>query len=357
MRHLLAFVLMIALVGFAAAADLGNTPKDTKDNYHVGMNPGTPDGREGGEDIGTAVVIPGLPFSDTGNTSDNIDDYDVACPYGGSTSADVVYAYTPAVDEIISVDLCGSGYDTKTFIYGPGMAVVGCNDDFYFDDVCGVYVSFIEEAFLTGGTTYHIVIDGYGGDAGDYILNIEAFTPPPPCIIDCPDDEGEPELVDGYMDSWNGGCNSPEFGNPFSILPVANEFEMLTYCGQSGWYLNDGGGNSRDTDWFIGMIGATGVLEWTLDAEQETLGFLLEPQDCGAVAVADQITVGPCAPATMIIQGAPGSIVWLWVGPSVFAAPGGFVGNEYMWVSDFVGLEGTVATESITFDGVKSLYR
>ncbi len=159
------------------------------------------------------------------------------------------------------------------------------------------------------------------------------------------------------MDAWNGGCNSPEFGNPFSILPMPNYYGGLIYCGQSGWYINADGGNYRDTDWYIGMIGHTGVLEWTLDAEQETFGFLLEPHDCGTVSVADQITAGPCAPATMVIQSAPGALVWLWVGPTTFEAPGGFVGHEYMYICDLVGLSETVATESITFDGIKSLYR
>ena len=37
--------------------------------------------------------------------------------------------------------------------------------------------------------------------------------------------EGEPELVEGYVDAHNGGCGSPEFGNPFQQI---NEPE---FCG------------------------------------------------------------------------------------------------------------------------------
>ena len=63
-----------------------------------------------------------------------------------------------------------------------------------------------------------MIVDGYGGDCGDYVINIETFEP---CVVDCPagaELEGEPALVDGYADEFNGGCNSPEFGNPFSAI-------------------------------------------------------------------------------------------------------------------------------------------
>ena len=85
-----------------------------KNDSHVLINPGTPDGREGGETVDTAFPILSLPFSDTGNTCDNIHDYDEACPYMGSDSKDVVYSFTPGTDLSIDVDLCGSSYDTKT---------------------------------------------------------------------------------------------------------------------------------------------------------------------------------------------------------------------------------------------------
>lgn len=130
--------------------------------------------REGGEDIANALPISGLPFNDTGNTCDNIDDYDEACPYTGSDSPDVVYSYTPTWGEIITIDLCGSSYDTKVFVYEAIAGnLVACDDDFYkFGDACGSWVSKIEDLNLLGGQTYYIVIDGYGGDCGDYELLI-----------------------------------------------------------------------------------------------------------------------------------------------------------------------------------------
>ncbi len=358
-RQLLISWLMIALIVSVSSAsiDLGPMPEDTKNNHHVGLNPGTPDGREGGEDIATAVIIGALPFEDTGNTSDNNNDYDAVCPYTGSTAPDVVYSYTPTADEFIQVDLCGSGYDTKTYIFDSAMNVVACNDDAYFDDICGEYVSLIEYAALIAGETYYIIIDGYGADAGDYVLDVATFIPPPPCILDCDDDEGEPEIVDGYEDSFNNGCSGSEFGNNWSQF-VGDGMGELIHGGQSGWYIISSGGNSRDTDWYTMIVGPNGLVEWTLDAEQETYGFLLGPTDCASVAVVESILVGPCSPLTMTFEGTPGEVMWLWVGPSTFEPPAGFVGQEYMYLSHFTGLmEGTVATEKITFEGIKSLYR
>jgi hypothetical protein len=46
---------------------------------------------EGGETIDDATPIAGLPYTDTGDTSDNVNDYDEVCPFSGSTAPDVVY--------------------------------------------------------------------------------------------------------------------------------------------------------------------------------------------------------------------------------------------------------------------------
>ena len=45
---------------------------------------------EGSEFPDGSVSITSLPFTDTGDTSDNSDEFDAVCPYSGSTSADVL---------------------------------------------------------------------------------------------------------------------------------------------------------------------------------------------------------------------------------------------------------------------------
>ncbi len=358
MRHLAVFILFFVLLGNAYAVELGQQPPTFKDNSHVGRNPGTPDGRQGGETIADAVVIPGLPFMDTGNTSDNIDDYGVFCPWGDSTSPEVVYSFLPAEDLILRVDLCGSGYDTQTYIFDADFNLIECNEDYYYDEICGYYTSLIEEAFLVAGVTYFIFVDGWAGDSGDYILNVEEFVPPPPCFLTCDGvGEGEPALHDGYVDTFNTGCNDESGVFPFQDL-VGDENGELVFCGKAGWHLNDAGSQFRDTDWFTAVIGGYGMIEWTLDAEEETNGFLLSPQDCATVGLEMDMTAGPCAPVMMVIQGNPGDILWLWAGSSDYSPPSGFVGHEYNYICTFVGLqEGIVSTDNLSLGGLKSLFR
>ncbi len=72
----------------------------------------------------------------------------------------------------------GSAYDTKIYVYDENLAMVACNDDFYSD-----YTSRLENVPLAAGVQYFLVIDGYGGDFGDYLLQITEFEP---CEINVP---------------------------------------------------------------------------------------------------------------------------------------------------------------------------
>ncbi len=161
-------------------------------------------GREGGETVEDALPIDALPFTDTGETCDNINDYDEACPYTGSTAPDVVYVFSPGEEGVIDIDLCASLYDTKVYVYdlegGYGFGnPLACNDD----AGCGYsgYQSLIEGCSVTAGHTYHIVVDGYGESCGEYELTIDRQEP---CVVECPAGavfEGEPPLVDDYEDT------------------------------------------------------------------------------------------------------------------------------------------------------------
>jgi hypothetical protein len=345
------------MVGAVSAAELGNVLPPKGDD-HVLQNPVSGD-RQGGDTVGDATPIPGLPYNDTGATCQYANDYDAVCPYTGSTAPDVVYSLALADDVGLTVDLCGSGYDTKVYVVDAGLNVLACNDDFYFDDVCGVYVSKIDGAFIGGGQTVYIVIDGYGGDCGEYIMDVSA-EPFTPCVVECPGGgvlEGEPPLVDGYNDLYNGGCNSPPT-NPFQDI-FGTGGNHVDFCGVSGWYLFNGN-NYRDTDWFIVVLNedGAGFIDCTIDAELGTYLFELFPQDCATTAVAQLVQViGGCDPQNMTVFGAPGDIVWLWVGPDVFATPPG-ADNEYNYLLSIDGLEdGIIATEDASWSQVKGLFK
>ncbi len=147
--------------------------------------------RQGGDTCATATVIPSLPFGDSGTTvgyANNYDGYDGGgCPYSGSTSPDVVYQYTPGANQTVDITLCnGSAYDTKVYVFGGTCGnMIECDDD-----ACGSpsYQSEILGLSLTGGTTYYIVVDGYGGASGSYQLDITAAEPPANCpTLQCGD--------------------------------------------------------------------------------------------------------------------------------------------------------------------------
>jgi hypothetical protein len=197
---------------------------------------------------------------------------------------------------------------------------------------------------LEDGVTYYVVIDGYGGDAGEYVLNIDEYHGHG---VSCPygsELEDEPTIEDGYVDAYNGGCNSPEFGNPFGTIT------QPWFCGVSGWYVLDGG-NLRDTDWFEIVVPDVGYVEIIGDADFETYMFELAPQDCGSVSVVQSVTCGPFSEATITIPGEVGSTIWFWVGPTTFEGPT----NEYLYVL-FTNLPGTVATSPHSWSSVKGLF-
>ena len=354
MRGCSALILVVALATCAGTSFAINTGHRLSTKPPAVVVPNVPDpGRQGGDIIADATVIPAIPYNNTGTTAGFNDDYDEVCPYDGSTSPDVVYVYTALCDLLLVIDLLGSTYDTKVYVYDESLTLVACNDDYYPD-----YVSKLEDVPLVGGVSYFIVIDGYGGDHGEYVLNIVEYVPPEPCVLECPAGgfpEGEPPLVDGYEDAYNGGCNSPEFGLPFQEL-YGDEQGNLVFCGVAGWYLHNGS-NHRDTDWFYLCAGPTGSIEVTADAEIPTYLFELPP-DCG-MGVLPHIEVGDCESDSMTMTGyPPGHVVEFWVGSTTFEPPYPGFGNEYDYVIWFSGLmPTTVATETASWSSVKALFK
>ena len=264
---------------------------------------------EGGETCALAVAISGLPYNVTGYTCDNVHDYDEVCPYSGSTSPDVVYSYTPGSNEVINIDLYGSSYDTKVYVYQGTCSsgnLVACNDDYYPD-----YTSAIFGLSITGGQTYYIVVDGYGGSCGNYLILVEPYQQ---CDVVCPPGgilEGEPTCVDEYVDTYNGGCNS----SPYVFQNISCN---TTICGASGTYLYTGL-NYRDTDWFRLVITQPTTLTFKCVAEfpLQTLLFNAGTENCSDYTMIDYRQVIACDTATMIYD-VPAGVYWLWVGPSVF---------------------------------------
>jgi hypothetical protein len=352
MKTLIAFALVIAAVGVVSAQDLGaRAPIKAPQAYPENL----PDPlRQGGDTIATATYIPALPYYDSGTTTGYVDNYDAVCPYTGATAPDVVYKYVAAATGPIDIDLCGSTYDTKLYVYDAALNEIACNDDFYFGDPCGIYVSRLESVALNAGAIYYIVVDGYGAASGAYALAVLDWCCF--CPVDCPaggQPEGEPPLFDDYVDNHDGGCNtSPDF--PFATV-AGDEVGEAILCGVSGWYHVQGA-NVRDTDWYILSAGAGGTIPITCETEYNTYLFELGPQDCASVGVVQQLTVANCEEGHLTIGGyEPGAPVWFWVGPTVFVSPSGGV-EEFNYAVWFSGLASAVASEATTWSRVKVLY-
>ncbi len=308
----------------------------------------------GGETINEAIPIATLPFAAAGETCAHYDDYDESCEYA-STSPDVVYSFTPLSNMFLDIDLCGSSYDTKVFVMDADLNVLACNEDYYApNDPCGTYVSRLKGAEVPGGQTIYIVIDGYGGACGEYEIAVTEFIP---CELTCSGDiiEGEPTLSNNYVDSFNGGCNSP--GSVPAIMSLQGDLNgELSFCGVSGYYGNSQ--SFRDTDWFAITLGPTGKVTWTLNAEQTIFAYVLE-LECPDPGVYGVAVGGPCATGGLIIVGDPGDHIGLWVAPPGYSPPLGMVGNEFNYEFTLSGLSPhqVVAVETVNWGTVKSRYR
>ncbi len=332
MRTPLMILVILALAFGTASAGMQPTLNATapeKGYDHIGITHSSNTFRQGGEDMATATPIGAVPYYDTGTTLGHVNDYDEECPYTGSTSPDVVYVLNLAADEIIDISLCDSAYDTKVYVYDDLMTQLACNDD----AGCGVtgYQSKIDAFAVTAGVDYYIVVDGYGSDAGDYVLDISVAVE---CILDPPADpytlEGEPHLGPDYIDITNGGCNSDPnvFGQ---ILGDVNGEAVL--WARSGWYTNLGS-DTRDTDWYEVIAGGTQI-SVTAEAEQIFwVASIMAPVDC-ANGLGNDVTLEPCVAGSFVIDTVPGETYWIIALPTTYSGPVA----EFRYILNISGLE------------------
>jgi hypothetical protein len=312
--------------------------------------------RQGGETIESALPIATLPFHDTGTTTGCADDYDEECPAVFGESPDVVYVYTAPADLFLEVDLCGSAYDTRIWIYDAARQVIACNDDGYPDDDPCARTSRISGVPLTGGESYYLVIDGFHLDAGDYELDLRDFVP---CELSLPAGsiaEGEPPVVDGYLDAYNGGCNSPQFGDPMRFLP-GDAAGARILVGRSGWYGDEYQNPCRDTDWFRVYAAPSQPVVVLLDAEAPTYVADLYPLDCATVDIEQYYLGGPCHAIGGTFYWRPGEPHWLWVAPVDFYPPYSYGEPAYDYTLWLSGLVPSVPVEKLTWGAVKVLFQ
>ncbi|UCE66765.1 MAG: hypothetical protein JSU85_01775 [Candidatus Zixiibacteriota bacterium] len=163
---------------------------------------------QGGDTVDDAYVITSIPFIDSGTTTGYTNDYDAVCPYSGSSSPDVVYLYSADEDTLIDISLCvGSSYDTKIYVYENTVGnIIACNDD-----GCPDYLSKLDTVRTNSGNDYFIIVDGYGGQSGNYVLDIRVSPqpiPPPTC-----DGSIYGQVVHLPMDLWSISISDAGFSS------------------------------------------------------------------------------------------------------------------------------------------------
>jgi hypothetical protein len=278
---------------------------------------------QGGDNPTTATVIPALPYADSGTTVGYLDDADEVCPFTGSTSPDVFYSYSPTSDQQVTVDLCDSGYDTKTYVYDSFFALAdtrpagapACNDDFCTSPNGGLFRSFLECVNVFAGNTYYVVVDGWLGSLGSYQLDVFVTDPVVcgPCVVECPAGANlEPDDCQfgnpAPNDLVNGGCNAtpPTFTNV-----VCDK----VYCG-TGYF----DGAFRDTDWWQ-MLPLLASATFTVKGQSEfdsvygrvqNMGL---PSCAGVSAFAEFVVLGNCTDANLVTARLDPGTYWFFVGP------------------------------------------
>lgn len=259
---------------------------------------------QGSDLIDGSVTIPGVPFTDTGDTTGLGNDWDEVCPFSGSTSPDVFYRFTPAATDEYCITICNSGYDTKLYVLDAGLVQLACVDDSCSSPSGGGFRSNINLLTLAAGVPVDIGIDGWSGDQGAYEITVDVCGASGACCLptgtclegsfesDCVDAGGtwggedslcidliceaceltcpggaslEGELCDDGVspDTTNGGCNSDPAVFSSSTCGVVT-------CGTS--FFN---GTTRDTDWYQLDFVSGAAVTYTVDAQFDTaFGFL-----------------------------------------------------------------------------------
>jgi PKD repeat protein len=174
------------------------------------------------DDIASATLIPGVPFSDYIDTSEATvapDDPYPTCNYTGIREATVWYQFTPSEDKQVVASTAGSDYTTNLAVYPSGsMTDTACalgNNPIGFQAMAGQTYN-IMIAAVDGGP--YAGPDEFGGQ-----LNFSLDTPGPP---------------QAYFDYWSDGPYSFYFSNQ-SYDPAGAS--MTAY-----WEFGDGG---TSADW------------------------------------------------------------------------------------------------------------
>lgn len=315
-----------------------------------------------GSILGTAVA--------TGTTVGATNDVDTtgwnntipACWQGDAFTSslagpDVYYKWTAPAAGNYTFSLCngsdiGNAYDTGISLWDftcpaepvyPGDYICGNDDGGICIDNFGSELQCIT---LAANQEILIVIDGFGTEAGTYVLDIVACGA---CDLICDPgaiDENEPLCGPNYDDVTNGGCNSD--------VPVFTNIACGdAVCAQSGTFIVNDTVQSRDTDWYRLVLTDTTRVTYGAVAEFDLLNFVVFPGptgfECDSLSLSSAFTAAACE--TLAVSGCfvPGTY-WIFFSPATFT--GVDCGSDYnFWVEcEPCAIDTGCADASITVD-------
>ncbi len=131
-------------------------------------------GGPAGDECATALtaVMGANAFSTTAMTPSASPPSNGSCVYlDWGNSKDVWFTWTASEDMDLSINLCGSSYDTSLVVYeGNCSTLIACDDD----SCGGNYESVIPSLPVTAGTQYYIRIGGWQAASGSGTMTLEA---------------------------------------------------------------------------------------------------------------------------------------------------------------------------------------
>ena len=352
MKTAICVAVAVAVLAGAAVAQTTTAARPEKHSETTGVP--THEGRIEGDTIEECWPISSLPFIGTDSTCGFTVNYDEECPYD-AYSKDVVYCYSPPHDMCVSISLCDSYYDTKVYVYEdeytPGFPYA-CNDDnFACVDPPVTYTSWLEVVEIFAGHTYYIVVDGYGGSCGDYVLAVDEIDCPGLCDVVCVGvPEGEPTCYAGYEDVYNGGCASLTF----STIPAGTSPYVV--CGETGVY-DYNGLTYRDTDWYL-IYPCGGVpITATVEAEVPVVLIFVDLRGwCDDAVVYSYVYAAECVP-TSLTEYLPVGQFAVFVAPQEWSLDNE-CGSEYaLTVEGYTEHCDPTPVENTSWGRVKALYR
>lgn len=180
----------------------------------------------------------------TGSTAGATPDGTASCGSSNS-SPDVWYVYTANCNGQLTIDSCGSGFDTVVSVHAdgcPGTAATqlanGCSDDCP-GTPCGGTASCVTVT-VVNGTRYLVRVSGKNGASGDFTLNTSVS-----CVSECPLPQDFDTAEVGSPACWLTGhrwfdTSSPgtvavtdtdSLSPPHSLLVTGSGTNMMTWRG------------------------------------------------------------------------------------------------------------------------------